>query len=101
MRKIGLVLVIFSLILSTAIIKNSAKKNEDKTFTLKENIRVLNSELEKIKLEFDYLSSSDKLLEYQSLYFENDLVQKNIQNIKVFKITKKDKKIENLKIIKD
>ena len=101
MRKIGLVLVIFSLILSTAIIKNSAKKNEDKTFTLKENIRVLNSELEKIKLEFDYLSSSDKLLEYQSLYFENDLVQKNIQNIKVFKITNKDKKIENLKIIKD
>ena len=58
MKKIALVLVIFSLILFTAIIKNSAKKNEDKIFTLKENIRILNSELEKIKLEFDYLSSS-------------------------------------------
>ena len=68
MKKIVLILAIFLLILSTAIIKNSAKKNEDKIFTLKENIRVLNSELEKIKLEFDYLSSSDKLLEYQSLY---------------------------------
>ena len=76
MKKIALVLVIFLLILSTAIIKNSAKKNEDKIFTIKENIRVLNSELEKIKLEFDYLSSSDKLLEFQSLYFENDLVKK-------------------------
>ena len=86
MKKIILVLVIFSLILSTAIIKNSAKKNEDKIFTVKENIRVLNSELEKIKLEFDYLSSSDKLLEFQSLYFENDLIQKKIENIKVFKI---------------
>ena len=101
MKKIILVLVIFSLILSTAIIKNSAKKNEDKIFTVKENIRVLNSELEKIKLEFDYLSSSDKLLEFQSLYFENNLVLKKIEDIKVFKITNKEKKIKYLKIIKD
>lgn len=101
MKKIVLVFVIFSLILSTAIIKNSAKKNEDKIFTLNENIRILNSELEKIKLEFDYLSSSDKLLEYQSLYFENDLVQKKIENIKVLTINSKNKKIKNLKIIKD
>ena len=101
MKKIILVFVIFSLILSTAIIKNSAKKNEDKIFTVKENIRVLNSELEKIKLEFEYLSSSDKLLEFQSLYFEDYLVQKKIENIKIFKITNKDKNIENLKIVKD
>ena len=101
MKKITLVMVIFSLILSTTIIKNSSKKNEDKIFTLKENIRVLNSELEKIKLEFDYLSSSDKLLEFQSLYFENNLVQKKIENIKVFKITDKDRNIKTLKVIKD
>ena len=101
MKKIALVLVIFSLILFTAIIKNSAKKNEDKLFTVKENIRILNSELEKIKLEFDYLSSSDKLLKFQSLYFENDLIQKKIENIKVFKITNKDKEIKNLKIIRE
>ena len=101
MKKIVLVFVIFSLILSTAIIKNSAKKNEDKIFTLSENIRILNSELEKIKLEFDYLSSSDKLLEYKSLYFKNDLVQKKIENIKVLTINNKNKKIKNLKIIKD
>ena len=101
MKKSVLILIVFLLILSTAIIKNSAKKNEDKIFTVKENIRILNSELEKIKLEFDYLSSSDKLLEFQSLYFENDLVQKKIENIKVFRITKKYKNIENLKIIKD
>ena len=101
MKKIVLVFVIFSLILSTAIIKNSAKKNEDKIFTLNENIRILNSELEKIKLEFDYLSSSDKLLEYQSLYFENDLVQKKIENIKVLTINNKNKTIKNLKIIEN
>ena len=99
MKKIVLVFAIFSLILSTAIIKNSAKKNEDKIFTVKENIRFLNSEFEKIKLEFDYLSSSDKLLKFQSLYFENDLVQKKIENIKIFKI--KNKEIKNLKIIRE
>ena len=101
MKKIFLVLIIFLLILSTAIIKNSAKKNEDKIFTVKENLRVLSSEYEKIKLEHDYLSSSDKLLEFQSLYFENDLVQKKIENIKVFKTINGDKKIQDLKIIKD
>ena len=98
MKKVSLILIIFSLILSTAIIKNSAKKTEDKIFTVRENLRVLNSEFEKIKLEHDYLSSAEKLLEYQSLYFEDELVQKNIENIKIFKT--KNKKIQDLKITK-
>ena len=99
MKKISLVLIIFLLILSTAIIKNSAKKTEDKIFTVRENLRVLNSEFEKIKLEHDYLSSAEKLLEYQFLYFEDELIQKNIENIKIFKI--KDKIIQDLKITKE
>ena len=101
MKKSGLIGVIFFLILSTAIIKNSTKKIEDEIFTIKENLRVLNSEFEKIKLEHDYLSSSEKLLEFQSQYFEDELIQKNIENIKVFKTKNIDKKIENLKIIKE
>ncbi|MDC0895530.1 cell division protein FtsL [Candidatus Pelagibacter sp.] len=101
MKKIGLILIIFLLILSTAIIKNSAKKTEDKIFTAKENVRVLLSEFEKIKLEHDYLSSSDKLLEFQLQFFEDELVPKNIENIKVFKIHNKNKKIKNLRITKE
>ena len=99
MKKVGLTLIIFLLILSTTIIKNSAKKTEDKIFIVKENLRVLNSEFEKIKLEHDYLSSAEKLLEYQSLYFEDELVQKNIENIKIFET--KNKKIQDLKITKE
>ena len=98
MKKISLIFIIFLLILSTAIIKNSAKKTEDEIFTIKENLRVLSSEFEKLKLEHDYLSSSDKLLEFQSQFFEDELIQKNIENIKVFKIQNKDKKIQDLKI---
>ena len=100
MKKFSIMLVILLLILSTAIIKNSAKEIEDEIFTLKENLRILNSEFEKIKLEHDYLSSSEKLLEYQSSYFENELIQKDIQNIKIYKIKKKERIIQNLKIIK-
>ena len=101
MKKIGLILIVFLLILSTAIIKNSAKKTEDNIFTVKESLRVLSSEFDKIKLEHDYLSSSEKLLEFQLQFFEDELIQKNIENIKVFKIQNKDKKIQDLKITKE
>ena len=98
MKKTSLIVVIFLLILSTTIIKNSAKQIEDEIFTVKENLRVLSSEFEKVKLEHDYLSSSEKLLEFQLQFFEDELIQKNIENIKVFKIHNKDKKIQDLKI---
>jgi len=101
LKKSVLILIVFLLILSTAIIKNSAKKIEDNIFTVKENLRVLRSEFEKIKLEHDYLSSSEKLLEFQLQFFEDDLIQKNIENIKVFKRQNKYKKIQDLKITKE
>ena len=93
--------MIFLLVLSTAIIKNTTKKIEDEIFTSKENIRVLKSDFENLSLEYDYLSSAEKLLEYQSLYFENQLIQKNINNIKIYNITDDIKKIQNFKIIKE
>ena len=86
MKKFGLAAVILFLVLSTALIKNTTKQIEDELFTAKENIRVLKSEFENISLEYDYLSSAEKLLEYQSLYFEDELIQKDIKDIKIFKI---------------
>ena len=52
-------------------------------------------------LEHDYLSSAEKLLEFQSLYFEDQLIQKNIKNIKIYNISKNQKIIKDLKITKD
>ena len=101
MKKFTLAIVIFFLILSTAIIKNTTKQIEDEIFTVKENIRVLKSEFENISLEYDYLSSSEKLLEYQSLYFEDNLIQKNIKDIKTFNISESTEKIQDFKITKD
>ena len=101
MKKFSLAIVIFFLVLSTAVIKNTTKQIEDEIFTVKENIRVLNSEFENISLEYNYLSSAEKLLEYQSLYFEDELIQKNINDIKIYDISDDIKKIQNFKIIKE
>ena len=101
MKKFGLAAVILFLVLSTAIIKNTTKQIEDELFTVKENIRVLKSEFENISLEYDYLSSAEKLLEYQSLYFEDELIQKDIKDIKIFNILNNTKKIKDFKIIKE
>ena len=101
MKKFGLTAVILFLVLSTAVIKNTTKQIEDELFTAKENTRVLKSEFENISLEYDYLSSAEKLLEYQSLYFEDELIQKDIKDIKIFNILNNTKKIKDFKIIKE
>ena len=101
MKKFVLALVIFFLVLSTAIIKNTTKQIEDEIFTVKENIRVLNSEFENVSLEYDYLSSAERLLEYQSQYFEDELIQKNINDIRVYNTSNDVNKIKNFKIIKE
>jgi len=92
MNKFLVIILIFFLILSTAIVKNSTKRLDDEIFILRENVRSLKKDLENIKLENDYLSSAEKLLEFQNLYFENELIKKDIQEIK--KINKNFNQLE-------
>ena len=63
------------------------------------NIRLLNDQLGDVLLEYNYLSSPKKLLQYQSQYFENDLTQMNIENIKV--ISEKNEQIFIKNFIKE
>ena len=101
MKKLLLTLTIIILVLTTAIIKNTTKKIEDKIFAYKESLRLLKSDLENIQLEYDYLSSAEKLLEYQSLYFEDQLVQKKIEDIKIYNNSENVNKLEDYKITKE
>jgi len=101
LKKLLLALTIIILVLTTAIIKNTTKKIEDKIFAYKESVRLLKSDLENIQLEYDYLSSAEKLLEYQSLYFEDQLVQKKIEDIKIYNISENVNKLEDYKITKE
>ena len=91
MRNFWLLFIIFSLIISTTLIKNSTKKIEDEIFSTEESLRVLNLNYNDVLLEHNYLSSSESLLEFQSLYFDNELSQKNIKEIKI--LIKKDNEI--------
>ena len=83
MKKFSVIFLIVFLILSTALVKNSTKRTDDEIFTIKENIRALKKDLENIKLEYEFLSSTEKLLEFQNLYFDDELVKKDINEIKI------------------
>ena len=101
MKKLLLAFTIIILVLTTAIIKNTTKKIEDNIFAYKESLRLLKSDFENIQLEYDYLSSAEKLLEFQSLYFEDQLVQKKIEDIKIYNISENVNKLEEYKITKE
>jgi len=87
--------MIFLLILSTSLVKNSTKEIEDITFTLSENIRSLKVELSDVMLEYNYLSSPDKLIKYQSQYFEKDLIKIDILKVKEINLENNTIKLSN------
>ena len=98
MKKLIVFAVIFTLIVSTSLIKNSTKDLDDQIYSLRENILFLENRLNDSKLEFDYLSSSKKLLKYQELYFENLLIKKSLKELKTLEIIDKELIITELNI---
>ena len=91
MKKVVFV-IIFTLILATSLVKNSTKEIEDKIFIVNENIRPLKLEFGDVLLEYNYLSSPDKLIQYQSQYFEKNLIKIDITKIK--KLTEENNSID-------
>jgi len=86
MKKIFSIFSILVLIVVTTITKNSTKQIENKIFSKRENIRALNNKYEFVLLDYNFLSSPEKLLEYQSKYFEKDLIPINLNKIKTINI---------------
>ena len=81
-------MAILILILATSLVKNSTKEIEDKIFILNGSIRSLKVEFSDVMLEYNFLSSPGKLIQYQSQYFEKDLIKIDIMKIK--KISEKN-----------
>ena len=96
MKKFSIIFLILTLITSTAYIKNSTKKIEDKIYASQENLRLFKKELENTKLEYNYLSSSERLIRFQNQYFENMLVKKDIKDIKIIKKISNKLNLENI-----
>ena len=99
MKKTIIFLSIFFLILFTSIIKNSTKKIDDEIFIVEENLRILENRLNESKLEFNYLSSSEKLLEFQKRFFENKLSKKSINEINLLDYSNNKIILDNLDLV--
>ncbi len=97
MRKLVLISSIFFLLIFTTITKNSTKEIEKEIYNAKENLRILEQKYELVLLDYNYLSSPQKLMEYQSKYFEDELKDIDVTSIK--KLTVFDDQIEVKKFI--
>jgi len=86
MKKFLFFIPVIFLIVATTITKNSTKKLDKEIFEIKENIRVLEDKYELVLLDFNYLTSPKKLMEYQKLYFDSELIQNDIENLNWMKI---------------
>ena len=86
MRKLSVVFLILSLILLTAIIKNSTKRIDDEIFSIKENIRILENEFGNLKLEYFFLSNGERLIDFQSRLFNETLKVKSRDKIETISI---------------
>ena len=101
MRKFFVIFLILFLILFTALVKNSTKRIDDMIFVSEENIRSLKKDLENIQLEYNYLSSTEKLLEFQITYFDDELIKKKIQEIKTIDLKNKKLEIKQLGFVNE
>ena len=93
MKKFWVISLILFLIVTTTLVKNSTKNIEDQIFTKRENIRISKKELSDLILEYNYLSSAEKLMQYQTKFFEEDLMQKKLEDFQVIENNIEIKKI--------
>ena len=83
MKNFFLVLVVVSLIFLTTSIKNSTKNIDTKIFETKENILLLEDKYELLLLDYNYLSSPSKLIEFNEKYFDQKLKHISKSDIQV------------------
>ena len=93
MKKFWVISLILFLIVTTTLVKNSTKNIEDQIFTKQENIRISKKELSDLILEYNYLSSAEKLMQHQTKFFEEELIQKKLEDFQVIENNIEIKKI--------
>ena len=99
MTKLIVFLLVSILIIGTSIIKKSTKEIDDEIYLVKENLLILENRFQDTKLENNYLSSSEKLIEFQKLYFENSLKKKDLKDLKLLKIIDGEIVIQQLEFL--
>ena len=97
MKKLFFFIPVIILIIATTVTKNSTKQLDKKIFEIKENVRVLQDKYELVMLEYNYLTSPKKLMEYQKEYFDNELLEAEIESLNW--IENKNQEIKIKKIV--
>ncbi len=93
MNRLLIFFLIFVFVISTAIIKNSSKKIEEKIYKKKENLSILNNKYDLVILEFDFLNSPHEIQKKVEQYFIKDEFSSiDISKLKIAEI--KNNKIE-------
>ena len=83
-KKILILIPIIILIISTTLTKNSTKQLDKKIFETQEELRALEDIYELVLLDYNYLTSPSKLMEYSQKYFDEELKKKKISDLKTF-----------------
>ena len=96
MKKLLLFIPVIFLIFATTITKNPTKQIDKKIFDIKENLRVLQDKYELVLLEYNYLTSPKKLIEYQKKYFDNELQEADIESFNWIEYENEDIKIKKV-----
>ena len=96
MKKLFFFIPVIFLIFATTVTKNSTKQLDKKIFEIKENLRVLQDKYELVMLEYNYLTSPKKLMEYQKKYFDNELLEADIESLNWIEIKNKEVKIKKI-----
>ena len=85
-KKILIFIPIVLLIILTTFTKNSTKQLDKNIFEVQEDIRALENIYELVLLDYNYLTSPKKLMEYSQKYFEEELEKKKITDLKTFNL---------------
>ena len=96
MKKLFFFIPVILLIFATTVTKNSTKQLDKKIFNTKENISVMQDKYELLMLEYNYLTSPKKLMEYQKNYFDNELFESDIENLNWIENTNNEVKIKKI-----
>ena len=96
MKKLFFFIPVIFLIFATTVTKNSTKQLDKKIFEIKENLRVLQDKYELVMLEYNYLTSPKKLIEYQKKYFDDELLEVDIESLNWIEIKNKEIKIKKI-----
>tara|TARA_B100001250_G_C19801726_1_gene791429 strand:- start:1646 stop:1951 length:306 start_codon:yes stop_codon:yes gene_type:complete len=101
MKKILFFMPIILIIIATTLTKNSTKQLDKKIFEAKENLRILYDTYELVLLDYNYLTSPKKLMQYQKIYFEKDLIESDILYLNSINLKKNEIEINRILKIND